>query len=81
MDKQQLESLAAIAGGRIMHLEDQTEVVCFRPGALPLFVELIGKECERAVEQKVHVLFDDKQCCEGYVDEAIKAIKMTCERT
>lgn len=37
-----LERIAGRSGGRIMHLEDQTEVVCFRPHDLACFAAQVA---------------------------------------
>lgn len=37
-----LEIFTGRSGGRMMHLEDQTEVVCFRPHDLARFAELVA---------------------------------------
>ena len=38
----ELECIAGRSGGRLMHLEDQTEVVCFRPHDLALFADQVA---------------------------------------
>jgi hypothetical protein len=46
-----LERLAARSEGRLMHLEDQTEVVCFRPHDLASFAdEVAANERERCAK-------------------------------
>ena len=37
-----LERIAGRNGGRLMHLEDKTEVVCFRPHDLARFAEQVA---------------------------------------
>lgn len=39
-----LERIAGRTGGRLMHLEDQTEVVCFRPHDLARFADQIAAD-------------------------------------
>lgn len=39
-----LERIAGRSGGRLMHLEDQTEVVCFRPHDLAHFAEMVAAD-------------------------------------
>lgn len=41
---------AALAGARMMHTEDQHEVVCFRPEALAEFVREERERCAKLVE-------------------------------
>jgi len=47
-----LERIAGRSGGRIMHLEDQTEVVCFRPHDLARFAgQIAANERERLAQE------------------------------